>query len=51
MNNKYIMSIELSNIINNLKDKTTKELVTELRKESKHISYKDDPESNRLLIY
>jgi hypothetical protein len=45
------MSILLSAIISNLKDKTVKELINVLRKESKNIRYKDDPNSNRLLIH
>lgn len=45
------MSIHLSTIISNLKDKTVKELLDSLKKESKIIRYKDDPESNRLLLH
>lgn len=45
------MSIQLSAIISNLKDKTVKELLNYLKHESKCIRYKDDPDSNRLLIF
>jgi hypothetical protein len=45
------MSIQLSAIINTLQDKTVKELLDQLKKESKNIRYKDDPVSNRLLVY
>jgi hypothetical protein len=41
----------LLNIINSLQDKNVKSLTTALRKESRNIYYKDEPESNRLLIY
>jgi hypothetical protein len=41
----------LSNIINSLQDKTVKSLITCLQKESRNIFYKDELESNRLLIY
>jgi hypothetical protein len=45
------MSNQLSTIIANLKDKTIKDLLDSLRKESKNIRYKDDPLSNRILLH
>jgi hypothetical protein len=41
----------LLNIINSLQDKNIKSLTSALRKESRNIYYKDDPESNRLQVY
>lgn len=42
---------QFNTIINSLEDKNIVGLLAHLRKESRHIHYKDEPETNRTLIY